>query len=104
MHVVIQLCFNLATGKRTHRDVVVLDDNHDEVTDSELPTQLLLPRRLPQEWLPAAMRTGKSGPVRRWVKEPEYLFEDPEGLLEPPALHEVRSVVDETFHPSERDR
>jgi hypothetical protein len=83
MHVQIGMTFNLDTGKRTSRLVVVYDAATDQVVDSPLAKQLLLPRQLPQEWLPAALRTGASGPVRSWTDR--SLFDPdsddgPEGL------------------------
>jgi hypothetical protein len=67
MHICVCLVYNLETGKRTSRFVEVFDPRTDTAIESELPKQLLLPTRLPQEWLPAALRTGMSGPVRRWT-------------------------------------
>jgi hypothetical protein len=67
MQLAIVLAFNLETGKRTRRQAFCFDPMTKEIIGSELPRQLLLPTRLPQEWLPAALRTGMSGPVASWI-------------------------------------
>lgn len=67
MHVQIGLVYNLETGKRTARFVSLFDPATGTTIDSELPKRLLLPTRLPQEWLPAELRTGASGPVRSYL-------------------------------------
>jgi hypothetical protein len=77
------LIYNLETGKRVERFAEVWGTPQGGVIDSVLPKQLLLPTRLPQEWLPAGARTGASSPVRSWIDR--SLFEgagsdDPEGL------------------------
>lgn len=83
MHITIGMVFNLDTGKRTSRFVEVFDIATGEPIDGPLSKQLLLPRMLPQEWLPVSLRTGRSGPVRSWIDR--SLFEEdsddgPEGL------------------------
>lgn len=83
MHIVVSVVYNLRTFKRVSRYVEVFDPTTGLTIDSELPKQLLLPRLLPQEWLPASLRTGRSGPVQRWTDR--SLFEPdepdaPEGL------------------------
>lgn len=83
MHVTIGLVYNLDNLKRTSRFVEVFDLATGTPIDSELPKQLLLPRSLPQEWLPASLRTGMSGPVRRWTDRSLFVVDDddlPEGL------------------------
>lgn len=83
MHIVMSLVYNLETGKRVSRFCEVFDPQTGLTVESPLPKQILLPRLLPQEWLPAALRTGRSGPVVRWLDR--SLFEEdesagPEGL------------------------
>jgi len=63
MQLLIVIRYNLESYKRTYRYVEVLTDLGEIVNESSLPKQLLLPRQLPQEWLPAELRTGRSGPV-----------------------------------------
>lgn len=99
MHVIIQLIYNLETLKRTHRYVAVVDSMGSPISESTLPRQLLLPTRLPQEWLPVGLRTGGSGPVSRYF-DPEIVFQ---GGLDPfddglPS-HEERPVIDQSFRP-----
>lgn len=104
MHVIITLEFNLDTHKRTYRDVVIVDKVAQQVTDSPLSKRLLLPTRLPQEWLPAELRTGASSPVTQWTDR-SFVFQDgPEGLSGALPSHEARPVIDETFRPSEQER
>jgi hypothetical protein len=84
MHVTIAMVFNLDTGKRTSRFVEVFDPLTGQTIDGPLAKQLLLPRQLPQEWLPASLRTGRSGPVRSWVDRSLFVPDSddgPEGLL-----------------------
>lgn len=101
MYVIIQLVYNLDTGKRTHRDVVIVNQLGDAPTDSPLTKQLLLPTRIPQEWLPVGLRTGVSGPVARYFDH-SFVFPDgPEGLSGDLHLVEQRPVIDETFRPRE---
>lgn len=76
MYLTVCLIYNLNTGKRKARFVEVTDEYGGAAIDSELPKQLLLPRVLPQEWLPAGLRTGRSGPVQRWTDV--SLFSDDE--------------------------
>lgn len=80
MHINISLIYNLDTGKRTARFVEVFDITTNQAVDSPLPKQLLLPTRLPQEWLPAALRTGASGPVRTWVDRSLFVQDDDDDL------------------------
>jgi len=84
MHICICLIYNLDTGKRTSRFVEVFDPRDDTPIESELPKQLLLPTRLPQEWLPVALRTGMSGPVRRWTDRSLFV-QDYDDVPENPA-------------------
>lgn len=67
MQIIIILGFSLETHKRVSREVVLWDPVARVEITSELTKQLLLPRKLPQEWLPAGARTGRSGPVRSWI-------------------------------------
>ena len=67
MHLMIALCYNLETMKRTSRFVEVFDPRTDQAIESELPKRLLLPTKLPQEWLPAELRNGAAQPVKRWI-------------------------------------
>jgi len=83
MNLVVSMVFSLETGKRKSRFAEVFDPLTWAAIDSELPRRLLLPTKLPQEWLPAELRTGASGPVRRWVDRSLFEADDddaPEGL------------------------
>lgn len=99
MHITIAMTYNLETGKRTSRFVEVFDARDGTVIDSDLPKRLLIPTRLPQEWLPVGLRTGGSGPVSRYF-DPEIVFQ---GGLDPFAdglpSHEERPVIDQSFRP-----
>lgn len=104
MHVIIQLVYNLRTGKRTHRNVVIVENMGGPPIDSPLTTQLLLPTHIPQQWLPAALRTGEFAPVSQYFDR-SYVFQDgPGGLSGALPGHEHRPVIDETFRPSEDQR
>lgn len=76
MHIVVSLVYNLETSKRVSRYCEVFDPQTGLTVASQLPKQILLPRLLPQEWLPASLRTGRSGPVVRWIDR--SLFEEDE--------------------------
>lgn len=78
MYLRIWLVYDLNTGKRKGRFVEVTEVWDGLPIESELPTQLLLPRVLPQEWLPAGLRTGRSGPVARWT-DASMILDTPEG-------------------------
>jgi len=81
MRLCIYLIYDLRTNKRRGRLVEVYDDQENLISDSELPKQLLLPRVLPQEWLPSGMRSGLSSPVRSWTDRKLFADGSPEGLL-----------------------
>lgn len=67
MHIVIIMRFNLESGKRVSKQAFCWDAQTGEEVTSELPQQLLLPRQLPQEWLPVSARTHAAGPLRSWI-------------------------------------
>jgi hypothetical protein len=79
MHVHIGLVFNLETLRRTSRFVEVFDPLTGSAIDGPLAGQLLLPRLLPQEWLPVSLRTGRSGPVRSWTDRSLYVPDESDG-------------------------
>lgn len=74
MHIVIILRYNLETGKRVGKSVHLWDPREDREVTSELTKQLLLPTKLPQEWLPTSARTHATAPVRSWIDR--SLFEE----------------------------
>lgn len=76
MHIIIVLRYDLTTGKRVGRTAVLWDPVAGEEVTSELTKQLLLPRTLPQEWLPTSARMHAAGPVRSWIDR--SLFEEDE--------------------------
>lgn len=76
MHVYIGMTFNLKTMKRTSRAVEVYDPRDGAAIDSELPKRLLLPTKLPQEWLPAELRSGASLPVRSWTDRSLFVLDE----------------------------
>lgn len=83
MHIIIVLRYSLETGKRVGKTCVLWDPVKGEEVTSELAQQMLLPRLLPQEWLPASARKHAAGPVRSWIDR--SLFEEdasggPEGF------------------------
>lgn len=83
MYLALMLVYNLDTGKRKHRGVAIWETPTGGAIESELTKRLLLPTRLPQEWLPVELRTGASGPVRSWIDQPldGLVIDDvPEGL------------------------
>lgn len=84
MHLFIGLIYNLDTSKRVSRQAEVFDPQTGMAIDSPLTGRLLLPRLLPQEWLPAELRTGRSGPLRSWTDRSLFVQDEervaPEGL------------------------
>lgn len=83
MYLTVCLIYNLETGKRTSRFAEIWETSSGNPIESELPGKLLLPTRIPQEWLPAGLRTAVSAPVRSWIDR--SLFDQaqndaPEGL------------------------
>ena len=83
MYLTICLIYNLESGKRYDRFAEVWDGPRGNPIASDLPKRLLLPTRLPQEWLPAELRTGVSSPVRSWIDRSIFDQDangDPEGL------------------------
>lgn len=82
MHICIAFTYNLETGKRTSRFVEVFDPRTNQAIESDLPKRLLLPTRLPQEWLPVELRTGASGPVRSWIDRSLFEADESDGLAQ----------------------
>lgn len=83
MHIVIILRYNLETGKRVAKSVHLWDAVAGEEITSELTKQLLLPTKLPQEWLPASARMHAAAPVRSWIDRTIFSSDEsdgPEGL------------------------
>lgn len=92
MQVIIVLRFNLETGKRTHREVVYVDDSGQEVSVGQPATQLLLPTRLPREWVPGSTRVAGGSVLGRLLDGAMAPAAAPEGL--PGSLHAVPDPAD----------
>jgi len=83
MYLAVILVYSLTSHKRKQRLAQVWETLEGPIIESELPGKLLLPTRIPQEWLPAELRTGASGPVRSWIDRSFSALENddaPEGL------------------------